>query len=87
LYAHPDIIEAAAFASPSKNYGQTVEAAVSIRENSSVTQAELLEFCMQRLGKFKTPDKIYFLDELPKGPSGKIQRIKIFELIEKHQNK
>ena len=87
LYAHPDIIEAAAFARPCNNYGQTVEAAVSIRENSSLTQAELLDFCVHRLGKFKTPDKIYFLDELPKGPSGKIQRIRISEIIEKHQNK
>ncbi len=87
LYAHPDIIEAAAFARPSKDYGQTVEAAVSIRDNSALTQAELLQFCAQRIGKFKTPDKIYFLDELPKGPSGKIQRIKIFDLIEERQTK
>ena len=87
LYAHPDIIEAAAFARPSNDYGQTVEAAVSIRENSQLTQAALLEFFEQPLGKFKTPDKIYFLDELPKGPSGKIQRIKISELIERSHNK
>jgi sulfoacetate-CoA ligase len=88
LYAHPDIIEAAAFAKPSKDYGQTIEAAVAVREKSNITPTELLAFCSHRLGKFKTPDKIHFLDELPKGPSGKIQRIKIFELIEKsHQNK
>ena len=82
LYAHADIVEAAAFACPCKNYGQRVEAAVRVSESSTVTEQELLDFCRQRLGPVKTPDKIHFLPELPKGPSGKIQRVKIAELLE-----
>jgi len=81
LYAHADIIEAAAFACPCENYGQTVEAAVKVAAHSTVSEQELLDFCRQRLGPVKTPDKIHFLSELPKGPSGKIQRVKIAELL------
>jgi acyl-coenzyme A synthetase/AMP-(fatty) acid ligase len=42
--------------------------------------SDLLDVCIARLGKFKTPDTIHFMDELPKGPSGKIQRLKLAEL-------
>ncbi len=77
LYTHPDVIEAAAFARKCARYGETVEAAVRVRTGSSLDAADLLEFCRKRLGNFKAPDTIHFLDELPKGPSGKIQRLKL----------
>lgn len=83
LYSHPDVVEAGAFALPCPNYGQKVEAGVMLSEGSTVTEADLIEICIKQLGKFKTPDRIHFLPELPKGPSGKIQRIKIAELISK----
>lgn len=81
LYSHPNVIEAAAFACSCPNYGQRVEAGVAIDEGAEVSEADLLTLCEKRLGKFKTPDRIHFLPELPKGPSGKIQRIKLAELI------
>jgi len=81
LYAHPNVIEAAAFACPCPNYGQRVEAGVAVDEGADVSEADLLALCEKRLGTFKTPDRIHFLPELPKGPSGKIQRIKLAELI------
>ncbi len=81
LYRHPSVIEAAAFACPCDNYGQRVEAAVSVDAASELDESILLEFCQDFLGKFKTPDRIYFLDELPKGPSGKIQRRRLVELF------
>ncbi len=81
LYSEPDIIEAAAFARPCKSYGETVEAAVSIKPGSKLSETALIEICRQRLGKFKTPDRIHFLTELPKGPSGKIQRLKLAALV------
>ena len=82
LYTHPDVIEAAAFARKSDQYGETVEAAVRVRIGSPITSTELQSICQKRLGVFKTPDVSHFLDELPKGPSGKIQRLKLAELIE-----
>jgi len=81
LYAHPDVIEAAAFARKCKTYGETVEAAVRVRHGSTLSAQDLIRLCVERLGAFKSPDDIYFLDELPKGPSGKIQRLKLAELI------
>ena len=80
LYSHPDVVEAAAFPRPCKSYGERVEAAVKLRDGSSVSAKSLVELCNERLGKFKSPDRIYLLDDLPKGPSGKIQRRKVAEM-------
>jgi acyl-CoA synthetase (AMP-forming)/AMP-acid ligase II len=81
LYSHNDIVEAAAFARPCKQYGERVEAAVAVRDGSPLAEADLLMLCNERLGKFKAPERVHFLTELPKGPSGKIQRLKLAELL------
>lgn len=81
LYAHPDVVEAAAFSCPCPRYGERVEAAVSVKRGSALTPGDLLRLCEDRLGVFKCPDRIHFLDELPKGPSGKIQRAKLQKLL------
>ena len=80
LYAHPDVIEAAAFARPCDRYGQKVEAGVVLKPGSSLGADDLLDLCRDSVGAFKTPDCIYILDDLPKGPSGKIQRLKLAEM-------
>lgn len=80
LYSHADVIEAAAFARPCKSYGERVEAAVKLRVGSVLSGADLIAICQNRLGKFKSPDQIHLLDDLPKGPSGKIQRLKLVDL-------
>jgi acyl-CoA synthetase (AMP-forming)/AMP-acid ligase II len=83
LYAHPDVVEAGAFAILCDTYGQRVEAAVKLASSSVASEADLIELCQSRLGKFKSPDRIHFLEELPKGPSGKIQRLKLVDLFGK----
>ncbi len=80
LYSHEDVVEAAAFARPCTSYGERVEAAVAVRDGSNLSAAELIEICIGKLGKFKAPDHVHFMPELPKGPSGKIQRLKLSEL-------
>ncbi|MBD3665139.1 AMP-binding protein [Sulfitobacter sp. TSTF-M16] len=80
LYSHADVIEAAAFARPCDSYGERVEAAVKIKKGSALTAHDLVEICCQKIGAFKAPDVVHVLDDLPKGPSGKIQRLKIAEL-------
>ncbi|WP_299026231.1 AMP-binding protein [uncultured Sulfitobacter sp.] len=82
LYAHADVIEAAAFARPCKTYGERVEAAVRVCDGSTLSNDMLIALCVEKLGRFKAPDKIHFLPELPKGPSGKIQRLKLLDLTE-----
>ncbi len=81
LYAHADVIEAAAFAQPCERYGERVEAAVVLRAGSQADSATLIRLCQQRLGEFKSPDCVHILVELPKGPSGKIQRLKLAECV------
>ena len=81
LYAHPDVVEAAAFARPCPRYGERVEAAVKLRPGARVDGAALRALCEERLGAFKCPDVVHVLDDLPKGPSGKIQRLRLGELI------
>jgi acyl-CoA synthetase (AMP-forming)/AMP-acid ligase II len=80
LYSHADVIEAAAFARPCTSYGERVEAAVKIKAGSTLTNLDLIELCSKMIGAFKAPDVVHILDDLPKGPSGKIQRLKIAEL-------
>ncbi len=80
LYSHGDVIEAAAFARACTTYGERVEAAVKVREGSTLTDADLIALCVERVGAFKSPDCVHFLDELPKGPSGKIQRRLLVDL-------
>ncbi len=82
LYEHPDVVEAAAFARPCDRYGERVEAAVRLSEASTATSAELRALCEQRVGAFKAPEQVHILPELPKGPSGKIQRLKLAELLD-----
>jgi acyl-coenzyme A synthetase/AMP-(fatty) acid ligase len=81
LLEHDAILEAAAFAVPCDNYGQRVEAGIRFKPGRMVSDAELVAHCVARLGKFKAPDKIHVLDDLPKGPSGKVQRLKLFDLV------
>ena len=82
LYSHADVVEAAAFARPCSTYGERVEAAVTLKAGSTVTADELIEICAERLGALKVPDTVYVLNELPKGPSGKIQRLKLAETVD-----
>ncbi len=81
LYEHPDVVEAAAFARPCDRYGERVEAAVRLSDTSTTSSSELLAFCVERVGQFKTPDTVHILPELPKGPSGKIQRLYLNEML------
>ena len=81
LYTHADVVEAAAFACPCPRYGERVEAAVRLAQGSDLTADALLVLARERVGAFKAPDRIHILPELPKGPSGKIQRAKLRALV------
>jgi acyl-CoA synthetase (AMP-forming)/AMP-acid ligase II len=80
LYKHPAILDAAAVGIPDKDYGEEIMACVVLKPDSTATQEELQNHCLEHLGKFKTPRVIKIMDDLPKGPSGKIQRLKLREV-------
>jgi long-chain acyl-CoA synthetase len=77
LLRHPAVLDAAAVGIPDKHYGQEVMACVILREGAACGEEELKAFCQDRLGKFKAPRTIRFVAELPRGPSGKVQRLKL----------
>jgi acyl-CoA synthetase (AMP-forming)/AMP-acid ligase II len=60
---------------PHDKLGEEVAAAVVLREGSSAGERELQDFANQRLAAFKVPKRIVILEEIPKGATGKLQRI------------
>jgi long-chain acyl-CoA synthetase len=77
LLAHPAVLEAAAVGIPDREYGQEILACVVLKPGSACSDAELRDHCLKALGRYKTPKEFRFLAELPKGPSGKVQRLKL----------
>jgi acyl-coenzyme A synthetase/AMP-(fatty) acid ligase len=75
LLDHPAVSQAMTFALPHELLGETVAAAVVLREGASAQEKELRAFAAERLADFKVPRKLLILDEIPKGPTGKIQRV------------
>ena len=66
---------------PHDRLGEEVAAAVVLREGKSCTESELRDFARTRLAEFKVPRKILFLQEIPKGATGKLQRIGLAEKL------
>lgn len=79
LESHPAVLEAAAVGVPDRYVGEDLIAFVVMRSGNVVAEKELLAFCENRLGHFKTPTRIHIVEDLPKGPSGKVQRLKLQE--------
>jgi len=75
LMEHPAVLQVCTFAMPHDKLGEEVAAAVVLREGKSATERELHQFAEKHLAHFKIPRKFVFLKEIPKGPTGKLQRI------------
>lgn len=75
LLQHPAVGQAVTFAMPHERLGEEVAAAVVLREGAGAEERELRRFVGERLADFKTPRRIVVLDEIPKGATGKVQRI------------
>jgi oxalate---CoA ligase len=75
LLEHAAVFQVVTFAMPHEKLGEEVAAAVVLKEGHAVTERELQGFVNERLAAFKVPRKILFLDEIPKGGTGKLQRI------------
>ncbi len=80
LLRHPAVLDAAAVGIPDRHYGQDIMACVIVRDGQRCTEQELRDFCSRELGRYKTPKVIRFVNDLPRGPSGKVQRLKLAEL-------
>jgi fatty-acyl-CoA synthase len=72
LYLHDAVYECAVFGVPDAKWGETPKAAVVLKPGREVSEAALMEHCRANLGHYKCPTSIDFMDELPKGGTGKI---------------
>lgn len=77
LLAHPGVLAAAAFPVPHPTLGEIVAAVVVLEDGRPVSEASLLGFLRESLAEYKVPRRLIFVDEIPKGPTGKIQRHKL----------
>lgn len=84
LYKHSAVLDAAAVGIPDETYGEEIMACVVLKPDcQDTTEEDLRRHCQKNLGDFKTPKVIVIMEDLPKGPSGKIQRLKLPELVRK----
>jgi acyl-CoA synthetase (AMP-forming)/AMP-acid ligase II len=81
LMDHPAVAQALTFAVPHAKLGEDVAAAVVLREGATVDERALRDFAGARVADFKVPRKIVFLAEIPKGATGKLQRIGLAEKL------
>ncbi|WP_138503291.1 acyl--CoA ligase [Nostoc sp. PA-18-2419] len=80
LLRHPAVAEALAFAVPHKSLGEDIHAAVVLKAEAS--EKELLAHCSSMLANFKVPKQIHILEQLPRGATGKLQRLAMAKLLE-----
>ena len=72
---HPAVQQCVTFAVPHDKLGEEVAVVVVLREGAEVTERELRDYAATRLADFKVPKKVLFRPEIPKGATGKLQRI------------
>jgi len=78
---HPAIAQVVTFALPHPKLGEEVAVAVVLKEGQTATEAEIRAFAGERLASFKVPRKVVILEEIPKGATGKLQRIGLAEKL------
>ena len=72
---HPDIQQVVTFAVADRMLGEDIGAAVVLRDGAEMDASDLRAYAETHLAKFKIPKHVHFLDEIPKGATGKLQRI------------
>lgn len=81
LSAHPAVAQVVTFAIPHDKLGEDIGAAIVLKEGQDATEREIRDFASTRLVAFKVPRKILILNDIPKGATGKLQRIGLAEKL------
>ncbi|MEX0323963.1 MAG: AMP-binding protein [Puniceicoccaceae bacterium] len=84
LLEHPAINQATAFAIPHETLGEDLAAAVVLKEGMQATEPELRTYVAEQLADFKVPNRVLIVDSIPKGPTGKLQRIGLHEKLQEY---
>jgi len=87
LYKHPGVLDAAVVGLPDKVWGEEVGAFIVPKPGQTMTEPEIIEYCKERIAKYKCPRQVFFRDTLPKTATGKIQKRKILDQFLEGKNK
>ena len=85
LYKHPAIAEAAALGIPDDLYGEEVTAFVVLQNGVDASAEQIIDFCREHLADFKCPKTVHFVDQIPKGPTGKLLKRKLAGMVPARQ--
>ena len=81
LYQHPQIAAAAVIGVPDELYGEEVAAVVVLKPDEKVSEPDVIEFCKARLADYKCPKTVRFVDDIPKGPTGKLLKRELAQMF------
>ena len=81
LMGHPAVAQAVTFAVPHARLGEDIAAAVVLHQNAMATEHDIRLFAATRLAAFKVPQQVYIVEDLPKSPTGKLQRLGLAEKL------
>ena len=81
LYQHPDIAAAAAVGVKDELYGEEVAAVVVLKPGANTTEQEVIDYCKTRLADFKCPKTVHFVEDIPKGPTGKLLKRELAKML------
>ena len=81
LYQHPDIAAAAVIGVPDDLYGEEVAAVVVLKPGARASEQEVIDYCKARLADFKCPKTVRFLNDIPKGPTGKLLKRELAKMF------
>ena len=80
LHAHPDVSGVQVVGVPDPKFGEEIMAWVKLREGATVSEADIRDFCRERISHFKVPRYIRFTNEFPMTVTGKIQKFRLREI-------
>jgi long-chain acyl-CoA synthetase len=81
LYQHPSVATAAVVGVPDDLYGEEVAAVIVLKDGATSSEQELIEFCKARLADYKCPKKVHFAHDIPKGPTGKLLKRELAQML------
>lgn len=81
LYQHKSVAAAAAVGVPDDLYGEEVAAVIVLKDGAQSSEREVIEFCKARLADYKCPKTVHFVDDIPKGPTGKLLKRELAQML------
>jgi long-chain acyl-CoA synthetase len=81
LYQHPDVAAAAVVGVPDSLYGEEVAAVVVLKPGAKTSEQEVIDYCKGRLADFKCPKTVHFIEDIPKGPTGKLLKRELAKML------